>query len=51
MSKQGTKKPKEIESNICPQCGCTSWVGTTKGALCKGCGHVKGEAPVAKDEN
>jgi transcription initiation factor TFIIIB Brf1 subunit/transcription initiation factor TFIIB len=36
---------KKVEPKVCPKCGGCSWLSTTKGEMCKGCGYVQGEAP------
>lgn len=42
---------KREEKDICPKCGCANWLGTSEGAKCKGCGYIKGQAPVQPEEH
>lgn len=42
---------KKEEKDVCPVCGCESWLGTSEGAKCKNCGYIKGQAPVQPEEN
>jgi tRNA(Ile2) C34 agmatinyltransferase TiaS len=42
---------KKEDKDICPVCGCGSWLGTSEGAKCKNCGYIKGQAPVQPEEN
>jgi tRNA(Ile2) C34 agmatinyltransferase TiaS len=37
---------KKEEKDVCPVCGAEAWLGTSLGARCKKCGHLKGQAPV-----
>jgi hypothetical protein len=47
------KVSKQNDSEVCPKCGGSSWLGTSLGSMCKNCGFIKGQAPVQpeKDEN
>jgi tRNA(Ile2) C34 agmatinyltransferase TiaS len=42
---------KKEQEDKCPKCGCTNWLGTSQGALCKNCGYIKGQPPVYPEEN
>ena len=37
---------KKEQKDICPECGGTSWLATSSGAMCKACGFIKNQAPV-----
>jgi ribosomal protein L37E len=39
------KRNKKEIITVCPECGCKSWIATTKGQMCKQCGFTQGAAP------
>jgi hypothetical protein len=38
------RKPKETTIEVCPKCGCKSWVSTTMGTMCKDCKYIQSES-------
>jgi hypothetical protein len=42
---------QETDITKCPECGSTNLLATTKGTMCKDCGHIQTNViPVAKEQ-